>query len=48
MAQVGLAVVLLVCASLFVRSLTHAGSIDPGFSMRQGLLASIDLLPGRL
>jgi macrolide transport system ATP-binding/permease protein len=44
--QVGLSVVLLVCASLFARSLTHAGSIDPGFSLRQGLLASIDLLPG--
>ena len=44
--QVGLSVVLLVCASLFARSMTHAGSIDPGFSLRQGLLASIDLLPG--
>lgn len=44
--QVGLSVVLLVCASLFARSLTHAGSIDPGFTLRQGLLASIDLLPG--
>ena len=45
-AQVGLSVVLLVCASLFARSLTHAGSIDPGFSARDGLLASMDLLPG--
>jgi putative ABC transport system permease protein len=45
-AQVGLSVVLLVCASLFARSLTHAGSIDPGFSAREGLLASMDLLPG--
>ena len=44
--QVGLSVVLLVCASLFARSLTHAGSVDPGFTLRQGLLASIDLLPG--
>jgi predicted permease len=43
--QVGLSVVLLVCASLFARSLTNAGSIDPGFTIRQGLLASIDLLP---
>jgi len=41
--QVGLSVVLLVCASLFARSLTHAGSIDPGFSLRQGVLAAIDL-----
>ena len=44
--QVGLSVVLLVCASLFARSLSHAGSVDPGFTLRQGLLASIDLLPG--
>jgi predicted permease len=44
--QVGLSVVLLVCASLFARSLTQAGSLDPGFSARQGLLASIDLVPG--
>ena len=44
-AQVGLSVVLLVCASLFARSLTQAGSIDPGFSARDGLLASMDLLP---
>ncbi len=43
--QVGLSVVLLVCASLFARSLTHAGSVDPGFTLREGLLASIDLLP---
>ena len=44
-AQLALSVVLLVCASLFARSLGHAASIDPGFSLRQGLLASIDLLP---
>jgi putative ABC transport system permease protein len=43
--QVGLSVVLLVCASLFARSLTRAGAIDPGFSLRQGLLASLDLMP---
>ena len=43
--QVGLSVVLLVCASLFARSLTHAASIDPGFTLRTGLLAAIDLLP---
>jgi macrolide transport system ATP-binding/permease protein len=45
-AQVGLSVVLLVCASLFARSLARASSMDPGFSAREGLLASIDLLPG--
>ena len=44
--QVGLSVVLLVCASLFARSLTYAGSIDPGFTLRSGILAAIDLLPG--
>ena len=44
--QVGLSVVLLVCASLFARSLTHADSIDPGFTLRHGILAAIDLLPG--
>jgi predicted permease len=43
--QVALSVVLLVSASLFARSMARAGSIDPGFSLRQGLLASIDLLP---
>ncbi|MEO6236897.1 MAG: ABC transporter permease [Vicinamibacterales bacterium] len=45
-AQVALSVVLLVCASLFARSLASAASMDPGFSARQGLLASIDLMPG--
>jgi predicted permease len=43
-AQVGLSLVLLVCASLFGRSLASAASMDPGFSARQGLLASVDLL----
>jgi putative ABC transport system permease protein len=45
-AQVGLSVVLLVCAALFARSLTHAGSMDTGFSARQGLFASMDLVAG--
>jgi predicted permease len=44
--QVGLSVVLLVCASLFARSLAGAGAVDPGFSIRHGLLASIDLQSG--
>jgi macrolide transport system ATP-binding/permease protein len=43
--QVGLCVVLLVCASLFARSLSRAASADTGFTLRTGLLASIDLLP---
>jgi len=29
---------------LFVRSFTRAGGIDPGFTARQGVLASVDLL----
>jgi predicted permease len=43
-AQVALSLVLLVAASLFVRSFTRAGDMDPGFTARQGLLASVDLL----
>jgi len=43
-AQVALSVVLLVCASLFARSLQRAQVSDTGFTLRQGLLASIDLL----
>lgn len=43
--QVALSVLLLVAAGLFVRTLQHARDIDPGFDLRQGLLASIDLLP---
>ncbi|HUF46203.1 MAG TPA: ABC transporter permease [Vicinamibacterales bacterium] len=43
--QVALSVLLLVAAGLFVRTLQHAGDVDPGFDLRQGLLASIDLLP---
>ena len=44
-AQVALSLVLLVAASLFTRSFTRAGDIDPGFTIRDGVLASIDLLP---
>jgi putative ABC transport system permease protein len=44
-AQVALSAVLLICAALFVRSLARAETIDPGFTLRQGLVASIDLLP---
>jgi predicted permease len=43
--QVALSLVLLVSASLFARSLVQARGMDPGFSTRQALLASIDLLP---
>lgn len=44
-AQVALSLLLLVCAALFVRSLGRAQLVDPGYSLRQGLIASLDLLP---
>ena len=44
-AQVALSLVLLVAAALFARSFTRSGEMDPGFSLRQGILASVDLLP---
>ena len=43
--QVAASLVLLVSASLFLRTLRNAQSADPGFSTRSGLLASIDLAP---
>jgi macrolide transport system ATP-binding/permease protein len=43
--QVALTVVLLVSAALFVRGLGRAQLFDPGFTLRDGLLASIDVLP---
>ena len=42
-AQVALSLLLLVSAGLFIRTLVNAQSVDPGFSLRNGLLASIDL-----
>jgi macrolide transport system ATP-binding/permease protein len=44
--QIGLSVVLLVCASLFTRSLLRSDAMDPGFTLRSGLLAAIDLQSG--
>jgi predicted permease len=44
-AQIGLSAVLLICGSLFARSLGRAASMDPGFSIRNGFLAAIDLQP---
>ena len=44
-AQVALSLVLLVCAALFVRGLNHARSLDPGFSLLEGVMAAVDLLP---
>ena len=44
-AQVALSLVLLVSASLFVRTLANAQAVDAGFSTRAGVLAAIDLQP---
>jgi predicted permease len=44
-AQVALSLVLLVSAGLFIRTLVNAQSVDPGFTARNGVLATIDLLP---
>ncbi len=43
--QVALSLVLLVSAGLFLRTLQAAQDVDPGFSTRQGLIASLDLQP---
>jgi predicted permease len=45
-AQVAFSLVLLVMAALFLRALGQASTADPGFSLRRGLLATIDLMPG--
>ena len=44
-AQVALSLLLLVCAALFVRGLAHASRVDPGFTIRYGIIAAVDLLP---
>jgi putative ABC transport system permease protein len=44
--QIALSLVLLVCAALFARSLQRARYMDPGFDLRRGILAALDLLPG--
>jgi len=43
--QVALALVLLVSAGLFLRTLDAARHLDPGFSARSGLVGSIDVGP---
>ena len=44
-AQVALSLVLLVSAGLFLKTLRNAQAVDPGFSLRSGLITSLDLLP---
>jgi macrolide transport system ATP-binding/permease protein len=41
--QVALALVLLVCAGLFTRTLLNAYGVDPGFTRREAVIASFDL-----
>ncbi len=40
--QVAVSMVLLICTGLFLRSLTNASAIEPGFDLRRGLVAVID------
>jgi macrolide transport system ATP-binding/permease protein len=42
-AQVALSLLLLIVAGLLVRSLGHVATIDPGFAIRERLLAEMDL-----
>ena len=44
--QVATSIVLLVGAGLFIRTLQRASNADVGFDLEQGLLASVELLPG--
>jgi predicted permease len=44
-AQVAMSLLLLVSATLFFRTLLNSQAVDPGFTARRGVLASIDLLP---
>jgi predicted permease len=41
--QVSVSMILLVCAGLFLRSLQHAATVDPGFDANNVVVASFDL-----
>ena len=45
-AQIALSCLLLVCASLFVRSLRTARTMETGYTAQQGFFAAVDLLAG--
>ena len=42
-AQVAFSALLLVCAALFLRSLGGAGRVDPGFSLQDGVVTTLEL-----
>jgi len=44
--QVAVSVILLICAGLFLRSLGNASNVDPGFDMREGVIATYELGEG--
>jgi predicted permease len=46
-AQIGLSLLLLICAGLFIRSFRSAQQINPGFNPRNVLIASYDLFTAR-
>jgi putative ABC transport system permease protein len=43
--QVALSLLLLICASLFIRSLVEAQSMDPGFQIRNALIMDFEVAP---
>ena len=42
-AQVAVSALLLLCAGLFLRSLGNTSQVDPGYTLRQGVIATFDL-----
>jgi len=45
-AQVSVSVLLLICAGLFLRSLGNVNSVDPGFDIQDGVVATFELGEG--